>query len=1219
MVGLMGIPGVQPRVFISYARSDGEPFATKLRTFLEQQQIPLWQDRVNMEGGRDWWQQIVEALNTVEFMVMVMTPAALKSPIVRREWRYARQQGVCIYPIKAISDLDFKSLPKWMRDVHWYDLEHEQTKFLNDLNRTCEKRCVPFMAAELPDDFVPRPHEVVQIREKLLDEDRQEPIPVTVALRGAGGYGKTTLARAICHDELIQEVFKDGILWVTLGKQPDSIVRIINNLISIISHEKPMLDTLDATTSRLAELLADRDILIVIDDVWDFEQLEPFLQGGKRCARLITTRNERVLTSKVERINVDAMLPNEAVELLGIGLKDVITVRENRALKRLARRLGEWPLLLKLVHPILRERVKINQALLDAVIFIERKLDKQGLTAFDARNTQARSQAVAKTLSLSVEQLSQSDYERYKELAIFPENVDIPLVTLEKLWGITGKLDEIDIEDLCQNLYTASLLLNYDLATRTIRLHDVIRMYLRKNVENTLVSLNKCFLEAYQLSHWSALPSDDIYLWQHLATHLLDAECSKDLLATLRDGNYLANKTHLCRAYAVEADLNLVEQHNLSASFLLPLKRVFRGISHLLNQCTTLDELTSTLHCYLAHMPELSDVYATLEQKRSRPYLTPKYLFPDRPSQALIRTLVGHLSGVNYCMVSPLGDLIFSCSEDNTVKVWDVATGQERVTLEGHTGEVLGCAISPLGDRLVTFSNDKTLKIWDINTGSMYVTLEGHTERISGCAVSPSGDWIVSCSYDGTFKIWDSNTGRLRSTLQTNSLFVTACATCPSGEAIISCSLDGALKIWDINTGQLRETIEEQTEAETMYAISSSGDYIVSCSDEGILKIWDINTEQLRATIEEQTDYLNGCAVSSSGDYIVSRSGEGSFKVWDVNTGQEHSILKTGALLITGYAMNPSGDWIVSCSDDGTLKIWDVNSGKEHMAPKEHIDEVNACAVSPSGNWIVSCLYDGRLKVWDTQFGGREITTLPGHMDGVNKCAISPSEDWIASCSDDGTLKIWDMKTKQERFTLRGHTTLVTGCAISPLGDWIVSCSDDGTLKIWDVQTGQIRSTLQGHEKAVTGCAISPLGDWIVSCSADKTLKIWDVQTGQIRSTLQGHEKAVTGCVVSPLGDWIVSCSGDKTLKIWDVQTGQVRSTLQGHALAVRECAVSPSGDWIISCFADGVLELWDVRTGIVATTLRVGAPLQTCAFCPDGQHIIAGGDGGLYFLHLVS
>jgi hypothetical protein len=98
-------------VFISYARSDGERQAMNLRQRLEAAGIRLWQDRASMEGGRDWWLQITAALDAVEFMVLVMTPAALNSPLVRKEWQYARQHGVCVYPVIG-SALDFSVLPR---------------------------------------------------------------------------------------------------------------------------------------------------------------------------------------------------------------------------------------------------------------------------------------------------------------------------------------------------------------------------------------------------------------------------------------------------------------------------------------------------------------------------------------------------------------------------------------------------------------------------------------------------------------------------------------------------------------------------------------------------------------------------------------------------------------------------------------------------------------------------------------------------------------------------------------------------------------------------------------------------------------------------------------------------------------------------------------------------------------------------------------------------
>src|SRR6266852_668317 len=533
-----------PRVFISYARSDGERFAAQLRQRLEAEYIPLWQDRVGMEGERDWWQQITEALDVVEFMLLVMTPAAMQSETVRKEWRYARQQGVCVYPVIGEPDLDFNSLPHWMRSAHFYDLNYEWPKMINDLNTRCQQPRVPFMVEDLPADYVPRPREYEALIEKLLDQRREEPVAITAALRGAGGYGKTTMARVLCHDEHVQQAFDDGILWVALGENPGNLVGKVVDLIETLSQKRPGFTGIDAAAARLAELLAERDILLVVDDVWDAFHLKPFLHGGTRCARLITTRNKEVLPANAHSLVVDAMQPGEAVQLLSSGLQTgAFTARDMQALRALVARLGEWALLLKLANGVLRDRVGRGEALANALAYLNKALDRRGLTAFDAENAQARDGAVSATLRVSFDLLHAEQYARFQELAVFPEDVDIPLIALQKLWSTTGGLDDFDTEELCRTLYQHSLLLNFDLATRTIRLHDVIRSYLQMAAGGALPGLHAHLLDAYALTRWAELPGDESYLWDHLAEHLVAAGRLEELLATVKDLRYLAHKT----------------------------------------------------------------------------------------------------------------------------------------------------------------------------------------------------------------------------------------------------------------------------------------------------------------------------------------------------------------------------------------------------------------------------------------------------------------------------------------------------------------------------------------------------------------------------------------------------------------------------------------------------------------------------------------------------
>src|SRR5437016_12785820 len=148
----------KPRVFISYCRSDGSAFAGQLRDRLQKEhpEIILWQDVISERGGRDWWLQITEALDQVEYMVLVLTPDAVKSETVRKEWRYARQKGVCVYPVKGARQLELKGLPRWIRDLHIDDLNYDLArnkftsrgqwqKFINHLNSPCQTPRVPFM------------------------------------------------------------------------------------------------------------------------------------------------------------------------------------------------------------------------------------------------------------------------------------------------------------------------------------------------------------------------------------------------------------------------------------------------------------------------------------------------------------------------------------------------------------------------------------------------------------------------------------------------------------------------------------------------------------------------------------------------------------------------------------------------------------------------------------------------------------------------------------------------------------------------------------------------------------------------------------------------------------------------------------------------------------------------------------------------------------------
>ena len=79
----------------------------------------------------------------------------------------------------------------------------------------------------------------------------------------------------------------------------------------------------------------------------------------------------------------------------------------------------------------------------------------------------------------------------------------------------------------------------------------------------------------------------------------------------------------------------------------------------------------------------------------------------------------------------------------------------EPLTLKGHLSRVTSVSFSPDGKRIVSGSWDETLKIWDVKTGQEMLTLKGHSDRVKSVSFSPDGKRIVSGSRDGTVKVWD--------------------------------------------------------------------------------------------------------------------------------------------------------------------------------------------------------------------------------------------------------------------------------------------------------------------------------------------------------------------------------------------------------------------------------------------------------------------------------
>jgi WD40 repeat protein/tRNA A-37 threonylcarbamoyl transferase component Bud32 len=589
-------------------------------------------------------------------------------------------------------------------------------------------------------------------------------------------------------------------------------------------------------------------------------------------------------------------------------------------------------------------------------------------------------------------------------------------------------------------------------------------------------------------------------------------------------------------------------------------------------------------------------------------------------SDGELLTLEGHTREVTCVVFSPDGKRLASASSDQTVKIWDVQTGELALTLSGAAGNILSVAFSPDGKQLASASGDQTVKVWDAHTGQETRTLKGHTHWVQSVAFSPDGRCLASGSEDNTVKVWDAQTGQEALTLKGHRAGVRCVAFSPDGKRLASASLK-EVKIWDAQTGQLTQSLNVSLNVETNFsrdqvtsvAYSPDGKRLAAATNDGTVKVWDPQTGQEALTLKGHTSAVTSVAFSPNGQRLASAGGaDMAVKVWDAATGQQTLSLLGHTKWVSSVAFSPDGQRLASASEDGTVKVWDAQTGREALTLKGHTFWVASVAFSPDGKRLASASNDATVRVWDAQTG-QEALTLKGHTEGVSSVAFSPDGKRLASASSN-EVKVWDAQTGQKALSLKGHTQMVNSVAFSPDGQRLASPSYDKTVKVWDAHSGQLALSLNVQARyaatQVTSVAYSPDGKRLAAATNDGTVKVLDPQTGQEALTLKVGTDGVMSVAFSPNGQRLASAGfADMTVKIWDALTGEEVLTLKGHTRSVTSVAFSPDGKRLASASEDGTVKVWDAQTGQEALTLKGHTrEVLSVAFSPDGKRLASSG-----------
>jgi WD40 repeat protein len=570
---------------------------------------------------------------------------------------------------------------------------------------------------------------------------------------------------------------------------------------------------------------------------------------------------------------------------------------------------------------------------------------------------------------------------------------------------------------------------------------------------------------------------------------------------------------------------------------------------------------------------------------------------------------------------------------------WSTATTHlERAAQSGHTGGVVEvCAYASAGGAfLASAGEDEMVRVWDPAAGEQLRVLEGHSGRLNGVCAFTSGDdrtLLASAGADAMVRVWDPATGEQLRVLEGRTGVVNGvCALTADGRRLLaSAGADGTVAVWDPATGEQLRVLEGHTGAVNRVCAFASGDdrtLLGSAGADGTVRVWDPATgEQLRV-LEGHTGVVRGvCAFTADGRRLLGSAGaDGTVRVWDPATGERRRVLEghvAGVWQVSGFTSGDGRTLLASASDDETVRVWDPATGEQRYVMEGHTGggwTVCAFASGDGRTLLASAGADPEVRVWDPVTGEQQVLEgHPGSVWSVCGFAAGDGRTLLAAAGDDETVRVWDPATGQQQHAMEGHTGGAWSVCAFTAGDGralLAAASHDGVVRVWEPDTGQLRQAFACRTDEVWSvCAFTSGGGTLLATAGnDSVVRVWDPATGEFQRAMEGHAGIVWWLCALASGDGrtlLASAAADETVRVWDPVTGERLQALRGHtggAWSVCAFASDDGRTLLASVGADSKVRVWDPVTGELLKVLEghTAGVWSVCAFTVGGRTLLA-------------
>ncbi|HEY0100016.1 MAG TPA: TIR domain-containing protein [Pyrinomonadaceae bacterium] len=275
---------------------------------------------------------------------------------------------------------------------------------------------------------------------------------------------------------------------------------------------------------------------------------------------------------------------------------------------------------------------------------------------------------------------------------------------------------------------------------------------------------------------------------------------------------------------------------------------------------------------------------------------------------------------------SPDGKRALTGARDNTVRLWDMATGHCLRMFEGHAlNLVYGVAWRADQRRALSSGLDDTVRLWDVETGHCLRVFEGHKASVFDVVWSVDQYRALSASHDMTVRLWDVKTGHCLRVLEGHSNRVISVAWCDDGRHALSGGFDYTMRLWDVETGKCLRVLDGHTSPVQSVKWSSDQRHALSGGSDHTVRLWDVKTGKCLRVLDGHTAEVTSVAWSTDQRHALSGSDDKTVRLWDMETGECLRVLEGHTRGVRSMAWSVDQRRAFSGDAKGGISVWDLS------------------------------------------------------------------------------------------------------------------------------------------------------------------------------------------------------------------------------------------------------------------------------------------------------